>query len=59
MTPQLEVSFCIDQSGILTVRARDTDTGVVQGIRIEDPLGLEPNPETAETTENAENPESD
>ncbi|NRA01772.1 MAG: Hsp70 family protein [Myxococcales bacterium] len=41
MTPRIEVRFCIDRDGILSVRARNAETGVEQGIRVEDPLGLE------------------
>jgi molecular chaperone DnaK len=41
MEPKIEVAFRIDENGILSVRARDADSGIQQGIRIEDPLGLQ------------------
>jgi molecular chaperone DnaK len=41
MEPKIEVGFRIDENGILAVRARDAESGVQQGIRIEDPLGLQ------------------
>lgn len=41
MEPKIEVSFRIDENGILAVRARDAESGTQQGIRIEDPLGLQ------------------
>jgi molecular chaperone DnaK (HSP70) len=41
MEPKIEVAFRIDENGILAVTARDADSGVQQGIRIEDPLGLQ------------------
>lgn len=41
MEPKIEVAFRIDESGILAVRARDAESGAQQGIRIEDPLGLQ------------------
>jgi len=51
MEPKIEVAFRIDENGILSVRARDADSGAQQGLRIEDPLGLqqqEPAPELAD-----------
>ena len=39
--PRIEVTFTIDDSGILSVKARDKRSGVAQSIRIEDPLGLQ------------------
>jgi molecular chaperone DnaK (HSP70) len=48
MEPQIRVSFHIDESGILSVRARDARSGAEQGMRVEDPLGLQQaNPEGA------------
>jgi molecular chaperone DnaK len=41
MEPKVEVAFRIDENGILAVRARDAESGAQQGIRIEDPLGLQ------------------
>jgi molecular chaperone DnaK len=41
MEPKIEVAFRIDENGILAVRARDADSGAQQGMRIEDPLGLQ------------------
>jgi molecular chaperone DnaK (HSP70) len=41
MEPKIEVAFRIDENGILAVRARDAESGAQQGIRIEDPLGLQ------------------
>jgi molecular chaperone DnaK (HSP70) len=41
MEPKIEVGFRIDENGILSVRARDAESGAQQGIRIEDPLGLQ------------------
>jgi hypothetical protein len=48
MTQRIDVAFRIDESGILSVQARDADSGAAQGMRVEDPLGLqkvEPGPE--------------
>ena len=41
MEPKIEVGFRIDENGILAVKARDAESGAQQGIRIEDPLGLQ------------------
>jgi molecular chaperone DnaK len=41
MTKRIDVAFRIDESGILSVQARDADSGAVQGMRVEDPLGLQ------------------
>ena len=41
MEPKIEVAFRIDENGILAVDARDAESGAQQGIRIEDPLGLQ------------------
>jgi molecular chaperone DnaK (HSP70) len=41
MQPQIAVRFRIDESGILSVRARDAASGAEQGMRVEDPLGLQ------------------
>ena len=41
MEPKIEVTFAIDENGILSVKARDKRSGVAQSIRIEDPLGLQ------------------
>jgi molecular chaperone DnaK (HSP70) len=41
MEPKIEVAFRIDENGILAVRARDAESGAQQGLRIEDPLGLQ------------------
>jgi molecular chaperone DnaK len=41
MEPKIEVAFQIDANGILSVTAHDFKTGAKQGIRIEDPLGLQ------------------
>ncbi len=41
MTPKVEVTFQIDEDGILNVNARNAESGVAQAIRIEDPLGLQ------------------
>jgi len=41
MEPKIEVAFRIDENGILAVKARDAQSGAQQGIRIEDPLGLQ------------------
>ncbi len=38
--PQIEVSFDIDQNGILNVRAKDKATGKEASVRIEDSAGL-------------------
>ena len=56
MEPKIEVAFRIDENGILAVRARDAESGAQQGIRIEDPLGLQqvdpaPGTEGAEAAE--------
>jgi molecular chaperone DnaK len=48
MTKRIDVAFRIDESGILSVQARDADSGAAQGMRVEDPLGLqqvEPEPQ--------------
>ena len=47
MEPRIEVRFCIDRDGILSVRARDAETGAEQGIYGEDPLGREARGEEA------------
>ncbi len=59
MEPKIEVAFRIDENGILAVTARDAESGLQQGIRIEDPLGLqqvEPGPsgEAAESDPGSE-----
>jgi molecular chaperone DnaK (HSP70) len=41
MTPKIQVSFRIDEDGILSVRARDGKSGAQQSMRVEDPLGLQ------------------
>ncbi len=41
MEPKIEVTFRIDEDGILSVQARDTRSGLKQGIRVEDPLQLQ------------------
>jgi molecular chaperone DnaK (HSP70) len=41
MTPRIEVTFQIDEDGILNVHARNAESGAEQAIRIEDPLGLQ------------------
>ena len=41
MEPKIEVAFRIDENGILAVTARAAESGLQQGIRIEDPLGLQ------------------
>jgi molecular chaperone DnaK (HSP70) len=41
MEPKIEVAFRIDENGILSVKARDAESGAQQGLRIEDPLGLQ------------------
>jgi molecular chaperone DnaK len=41
MEPKILVRFRIDEDGILSVTARDAVTRVEQGIRVEDPLGLQ------------------
>jgi molecular chaperone DnaK len=41
MQPRIEVCFTIDADGILSVSASDQQSGAVQSIRIEDPLGLQ------------------
>ena len=41
MEPKIEVTFRIDEDGILSVQARDTRSGLKQGIRVEDPLELQ------------------
>ena len=38
--PQIEVTFDIDQNGILKVRAKDKTTGKEASVRIEDSAGL-------------------
>ena len=40
MEPKVEVTFRIDDDGILAVSARDAISGIEQGIRVEDPLAL-------------------
>ena len=56
MEPKIEVAFRIDESGILAVNARDAESGAEQGIRIEDPLGLQ-QVEAAPATESTTDPE--
>ncbi len=41
MEPKIEVTFAIDENGILSVSARDQGTDREQLIRVEDPLGLQ------------------
>ena len=41
MQPKIEVTFRVDEDGILSVRACDADSGVSQAIRVDDPLGLQ------------------
>jgi molecular chaperone DnaK (HSP70) len=41
MEPKIEVIFGIDENGILSVAAKDQETGREQSIRVEDPLGLQ------------------
>jgi len=41
MEPHIEVTFRIDEDGILSVRARDSRSGAEQGIRVEDPQALQ------------------
>jgi molecular chaperone DnaK (HSP70) len=43
LTPKIEVAFCIDADGILSVSATDAASGIKQGIRVEDPLGVQAN----------------
>ncbi len=57
MEPKIEVAFRIDENGILAVTARDAESGLQQGIRIEDPLGLQ-QVEPAGSDEAAEVPEA-
>ncbi|HXX49655.1 MAG TPA: Hsp70 family protein, partial [Myxococcota bacterium] len=60
MEPKIEVAFRIDENGILAVKARDAQSGAQQGIRIEDPLGLqqvEPAPEAEAAEELAAAPQ--
>jgi molecular chaperone DnaK (HSP70) len=53
MEPKIEVAFRIDENGILSVKARDADSGAQQGLRIEDPLGLQQVEPPAEPSESA------
>lgn len=51
MQRRVDVRFRVDESGILSVAARDAESGVSQTVRIENPLELqqtEPQPEAAE-----------
>ncbi len=41
MEPKIAVYFSIDENGILSVSAKDQETGQEQSIRVEDPLGLQ------------------
>ncbi len=41
LTAKIEVAFHIDQDGILSVSASDAASGAQQGIRVEDPLGVQ------------------
>jgi len=41
MEPRIEVTFRIDEDGILCVSARDSRSGAEQSIRVEDPLQLQ------------------
>ena len=41
MQTKIDVRFCIDEDGILSVQARDPESEAVRGIRVEDPLELE------------------
>ncbi len=41
MEPKIDVRFRVDEDGILSVHARDANSGAEQSIRIEDPLGLQ------------------
>jgi molecular chaperone DnaK (HSP70) len=60
MEPKIEVAFRIDENGILAVRARDAESGIQQGIRIEDPLGLQQvEPPEGEAAPAAADPEED
>ncbi len=40
LEPGIGVCFRLDENGILSVQARDTETGKEQGITVEEPLGL-------------------
>ena len=57
MEPKIEVAFRIDENGILAVTARDAESGLQQGIRIEDPLGLQQVEPTAPDEESEPTPE--
>jgi molecular chaperone DnaK (HSP70) len=41
LTPKIQVTFSLDEDGILSVRAVDKKTGSEQGITVKEPLGLE------------------
>ncbi len=41
LTAKIEVAFHIDRDGILSVSASDAASGAQQGIRVEDPLGVQ------------------
>jgi molecular chaperone DnaK (HSP70) len=56
MEPKIEVGFRIDENGILHVRARDAESGAQQGLRIEDPLGLQQVEPPAQEEASAEEP---
>jgi molecular chaperone DnaK (HSP70) len=53
LEPKIDVTFRIDENGILAVTARDSATGHEQGIRIESPLALRQD----ESSEIVEEPE--
>jgi molecular chaperone DnaK len=41
LEPSIDVSFRLDEDGILAVQARDGETGTEQGITVTEPLGLQ------------------
>ncbi len=43
MEPRIDVTFRIDEDGMLSVSARDSRSGAEQSIRVEDPLQLQSN----------------
>ena len=60
MEPKIEVSFVIDENGILAVSARDQETDAAQSIRVEDPLGLQQSkPEDIERIERERSAEAE
>ena len=45
LTPKIEVSFCLDEDGILSVRAHDQKTRAEQRLTVTEPMALRRSPE--------------